>query len=151
MTTRDFVYWLQGFFELAEPETLGISEVKHIRQHLDMVFTLGVSNDAPHVEGRVPMAYFVYWLRGFLEGKEALDAVQVTAFRKLLDDIFVHDIDPTHSTDPEVQATLNAIHAGEIVEPPAKPKLTINGPGPLKPLPPRPGRHEFPNGAIARC
>lgn len=38
MTSRDFAYWLQGFFEIAEPTEITPIELNTIRKHLDMVF-----------------------------------------------------------------------------------------------------------------
>ena len=38
MTSRDFVYWLQGLFELGNPESLNARQTKLIKQHLAMVF-----------------------------------------------------------------------------------------------------------------
>lgn len=43
MTGRDFVYWLQGFFELNDldpnnGDTLGPKQVECIKKHLNMVF-----------------------------------------------------------------------------------------------------------------
>ncbi len=38
MKSRDFCYWLQGLFELAEPGTLDEKQVQTIRNHLNMVF-----------------------------------------------------------------------------------------------------------------
>ena len=38
MKSRDFCYWLQGLFELAEPGTLDEKQVRTIRNHLNMVF-----------------------------------------------------------------------------------------------------------------
>lgn len=39
MTSRDFCYWLQGFFEMAKPEGILSIEQKHlIQNHLAMVF-----------------------------------------------------------------------------------------------------------------
>lgn len=38
MTSRDFTYWLQGFFELSEVKTLTDEQVKIIKTHLNMVF-----------------------------------------------------------------------------------------------------------------
>lgn len=38
MTSRDFVYWLQGLFELGEPLTLNKKQTEAIRRHLAMVF-----------------------------------------------------------------------------------------------------------------
>lgn len=38
MSSRDFVYWLQGFFEIGDPANLDARQVALIRQHLAMVF-----------------------------------------------------------------------------------------------------------------
>ena len=40
MTSRDFCYWLQGFFEIASVnvENLNETQVKQIRAHLALVF-----------------------------------------------------------------------------------------------------------------
>lgn len=40
MTSRDFAYWLQGYFELgdAPSDTLNASQVATIRKHLALVF-----------------------------------------------------------------------------------------------------------------
>lgn len=38
MRSRDFCYWLQGLFELVNPETLTADQIQVIRNHLNMVF-----------------------------------------------------------------------------------------------------------------
>lgn len=40
MTSRDFCYWLQGFFEIDNDPglTLGVSQVQSIKKHLALVF-----------------------------------------------------------------------------------------------------------------
>lgn len=38
MTSRDFCYWLQGYFELGLVTSLSETQVKVIRNHLAMVF-----------------------------------------------------------------------------------------------------------------
>ena len=38
MTSRDFAYWLQGFFELTDSDTVTLEQVKMIKNHLNMVF-----------------------------------------------------------------------------------------------------------------
>lgn len=38
MTSRDFAYWLQGFFEIAKPEALTTEQTKMIKAHLNLVF-----------------------------------------------------------------------------------------------------------------
>lgn len=38
MTSRDFCYWLQGFFEISKAKELDTEEVSTIKKHLDLVF-----------------------------------------------------------------------------------------------------------------
>lgn len=38
MTERDFAYWLQGFFEIANPEIMTKEQIQIIKDHLDLVF-----------------------------------------------------------------------------------------------------------------
>ena len=37
MTPRDFVYWLQGLFELGNPEKLNKKQIELIKNHLALV------------------------------------------------------------------------------------------------------------------
>lgn len=38
MKSVEFCYWLQGLFEVAEPETLNAKQTDLIKRHLNMVF-----------------------------------------------------------------------------------------------------------------
>lgn len=38
MTSRDFAYWLQGFFELSSTKTLNTEQTATIKRHLALVF-----------------------------------------------------------------------------------------------------------------
>lgn len=38
MTSRDFAYWLQGYFEISNPEKIEKKEVEMIKKHLNLVF-----------------------------------------------------------------------------------------------------------------
>ena len=38
MNSRDFVYWLQGFMELADPKSINEKQTELIKRHLNMVF-----------------------------------------------------------------------------------------------------------------
>lgn len=38
MTSRDFAYWLQGFFEITNPETITKEQTRMIKSHLNLVF-----------------------------------------------------------------------------------------------------------------
>ena len=38
MTSRDFAYWLQGYFEVSDPKIIGEKETEMIKKHLNLVF-----------------------------------------------------------------------------------------------------------------
>ena len=38
MNSRDFCFWLQGFFEVSGQKDLNAHQVEIVRKHLDMVF-----------------------------------------------------------------------------------------------------------------
>lgn len=38
MTSRDFAYWLQGFFEVSEAKTLNEAQAEAVKRHLALVF-----------------------------------------------------------------------------------------------------------------
>lgn len=38
MTSRDFAYWLQGFFEVSKSEAITKEQTKVIKTHLNLVF-----------------------------------------------------------------------------------------------------------------
>jgi hypothetical protein len=38
MTSRDFAYWLQGFFEISGTNNLDVGQVEMIKRHLNLVF-----------------------------------------------------------------------------------------------------------------
>ena len=50
MRSRDFVYWLQGYFELAPSQPLNLEQTELIRRHLSMVFKHEIDPGAGSVE-----------------------------------------------------------------------------------------------------
>jgi hypothetical protein len=38
MTSRDFAFWLQGYFEVSNPKEIGEKETDLIKRHLALVF-----------------------------------------------------------------------------------------------------------------
>lgn len=38
MTSRDFAYWLQGFFEIDNPKSIDENKTEMIKRHLNLVF-----------------------------------------------------------------------------------------------------------------
>lgn len=38
MTSRDFAFWLQGYFEISDEKTLNQRELEIVKKHLNLVF-----------------------------------------------------------------------------------------------------------------
>ena len=38
MTSRDFAFWLQGYFEISGVDEIGVPETEMIKKHLNLVF-----------------------------------------------------------------------------------------------------------------
>lgn len=47
MTSRDFCYWLQGFFELQGTQALTVEQARIIQNHLNMVFVHEIDPSFP--------------------------------------------------------------------------------------------------------
>lgn len=51
MTSRDFCFWLQGYFELVKPTQIGRAGVEAIRNHLNLVFVHEIDPSMPDPTG----------------------------------------------------------------------------------------------------
>lgn len=38
MSTQDFCFWLQGWFEIQKPQSITATQLQEIKNHLDLVF-----------------------------------------------------------------------------------------------------------------
>lgn len=71
---------------------------------------------------------FCYWFQGFLEicDHKEIKEEELKIIKNHLNMVFVHEIDPSHSDDFEIQKKLSAIHN----------KLNTSIEGPIKNNPP---------------
>lgn len=98
MTSRDFVYWLQGFFEVSESNILTDKQVTIIQAHLDMVLKYE----------RDPKFVFINWFKGYFF-ERTITSHEVGIIRTELNSVFEHEIDPTFG-DKKMQDELGNIH-----------------------------------------
>lgn len=103
MTSRDFCYWLQGPFEVADLKSLTVEQVEIIDKHLNMVF---------EYEKEIEINFCI-WLRGFMDAQGPVIGPMTTEKTQMIKDklnfVFKHEIDPKMGDD-EMQNTLNMIH-----------------------------------------
>ena len=55
MTTEQFVYWLQGFMEIEDPDRIGPKETQIIKDHLALVFKKETPNRTDGELDHVPL------------------------------------------------------------------------------------------------
>ena len=61
MKSTEFAYWLQGFFELSESNTLTEKQVETIKNHLNLVFYHEIDpsySSNPKVQAEMQNIYF---------------------------------------------------------------------------------------------
>lgn len=81
MTTDNFYFWIKGFFDMKNPETLSAKEVQEIRMTLDAV-TPPIQSEKPiydnPIVGNVPFSDFSSLFKlppGSLTGLDAVEAL----------------------------------------------------------------------------
>jgi hypothetical protein len=89
MKSIEFVYWLQGCFEMSDIEEFNVEQVALIEKHLKMVEIVEAKQQLP----------FCFWLRGVLESQEtkALDKRVTGIIKNKLNSIFEHVVHQTSS------------------------------------------------------
>ena len=97
MLQRDLCYWLQGFFELAETDTLTAIQLREINKHLDMAL---LRSDPSQPKALA----FCQYLKIELSDTD----FRLNKIKSLLSQVFVHEIDLSFPN--EDQSTLNQIH-----------------------------------------
>lgn len=120
MKAQEFAYWLQGYFEIAEPATVELSKIEIIKKHLSLVFEFD--------KGNSHMKNFCYRLSGMLAIRRingvGLDGDMTDLIKSELSSLFVHSIDPTYG-DKETQNKLNQIHGTSNATKPSRPSPGI--------------------------
>ncbi len=53
MTSRDFCYWLQGFFEIQAPLRMDETQLAAVKRHLAMVFIHEIDPSMPDPSGKL--------------------------------------------------------------------------------------------------
>lgn len=103
MKNREFMYWLQGYFELTDAEALPKDFEKKVKAHIELT-RLCDKNPNPVLKANIAL------IETFLDDKN------YTALKQTLSNSFVHAIDGDYNVD---QALANEVHSGE--KPPPKP------------------------------
>ena len=155
MTSINYLYWLQGKFEIDGPNLRHLTgaQVDMISRHLNMVLVHEPDTEVP----------FIHWLRDILafgdNSKTGWSEANVALVRQRLNLCFIHVIDPELG-DAEHQAKLDEAHNGSKPAPvfniemvqtefdKAKAELVNNKPS----RPARPVHSTNPHwGTIAKC
>ena len=57
MSSRDFCFWLQGYFEVAEPDDMTKDQVRMVRNHLNLVFKHEIDPSMPDPTGELQVIH----------------------------------------------------------------------------------------------
>ena len=113
MTVREFMYWLQGYFEITDSEIPPKDFEKKVKAHIELA-KLCDRNPNPVLKANLSL------IEVFLESRN------YSALKQVLNNSFVHAIDGDYKVD---QAVANQIHSGNPVKP-----LANKPPKPPRPL-----------------
>jgi len=72
MKSNEFAYWLQGFFELSNTNTLDEKQVQMIKNHLKLVFLYDI--DPSYSDDKTVQAIF----QNIHDGKPPLEGINIT-------------------------------------------------------------------------
>ena len=72
MTSRDFCYWLQGFFEIGHPQSLTVQETEIVKRHLALVFKHEIDPSMPDPTGELQATHDGKLPKQFVQGSEGM-------------------------------------------------------------------------------
>lgn len=116
MNSKNFCFWLQGYFEITGSgpgETLEPEQVQTIERHLNLVFAVEPNTENP----------FCKWLREalVLVSKGTIGEHGVAIIRERLNLCFKHVIDPKMGDQAQQDLLNNIHHSGPTVTKPSRP------------------------------
>lgn len=91
MKSKDFLYWLQGLFELCDVKELSGKQVEIIQRHLQMVEIVEKGQQYP----------FCFWLRGVIETHEQIDERVTNIIKNKLNNLFNHVVEGNLNKDDQ--------------------------------------------------
>lgn len=105
MTGKDFCYWLQGWFEIAKPETISGKQFSMIEKHLELYRKYRNTN----LDKLNKTDIFCSWLSGVIDCTNAT-TINLELVSERLSDIFEHEIDLSYTSDTQLMDEMNHIH-----------------------------------------
>ena len=106
MTSENFCYWLQGYFEIQRPTTMGQWEVECMRRHVNLVIEFQKSNPPRYDSEATAFVAGLHSMLNFVTVTFLEDGT-LESLKLKLNKIFKHEIDT-----PDVTGALQAIHDG---------------------------------------
>lgn len=103
MKSKEFLYWLQGLFELCEIKELNETQVKTIQRHLQMVEVVEKGLQYP----------FCFWIRGVLETHEKIDERVTKIIKDKLNNLFTHVVEDNLKNSKQSDNTFDLSNQNE--------------------------------------
>lgn len=83
MNKENFTYWLNGFLELTNPDTVTEQQICIIKEHMVLALSDPIKGNINNME------VFVHWLDGFLAETKELDVRLTNVLMNKISDCFV--------------------------------------------------------------
>lgn len=94
MSCNSFLYWLQGWIEIAQPEQIGKKEVIQIKNHINIVADVDKNG-------------FIWFLSGMLECRSLLNKEETLIVKKRLSTEFLKITPENKLSSPSLLDVLN--------------------------------------------
>lgn len=110
MKNTEFLYWLQGYFEIGMNDILDDEQIDIIQRHIELVKKCAEEHDRS-------VHPFIYKIEGYLSAIKELKSNEipmvVLKLRTDLHSLFKHEIDKEEDKNgPDLKQTLQQIHDG---------------------------------------
>lgn len=107
MKPDQFLYWLQGWFEIESDVIINSTKTKIIKQHIDLTLKCVELTDKSTLDNKLLPT--IYEIKGIIEASlSGVNQEHTTHIKKIVNNVFKHVIDPSYGLD--VQDALNDIH-----------------------------------------
>lgn len=107
MNARDFVYWLQGFFEMTDTDHLSPRQVQIVKAHLTLAMN-SPQMSPEYLLGPAPTPRdLMYWLHGHMSNYES-GVMMANEIKTFLNQVFVK-LTPTIQPTPKLTDVIKDI------------------------------------------
>lgn len=110
MKSVEFLYWLNGWIEISDPKEITPNELNMIRNHLNLVKKYEEINKSIK---NFDLSPYINSIEGIIKTDEIItNPGGLKLLKQILYLVFKHEVDPSYSSDQNIQDILNIEHFG---------------------------------------